>query len=280
VVTAETCPMDSHFYDLDAVTGVQACSHEMADYATSSVAVANGVGFVGSFSHQLYAFATADCTKLWDSGFTLMSNGVPSSPAISNGVVYVGNLDDKIYSFAPSATPVSSFISITDNAYSPSEVIAHDMGTAAQWTNNGNNNHNVVDNSGMGLYNSGTIAKTGVWQYTFVAAGIYKYHCTLHTTMTGTIKAPMILTPATGSLSTVFTIQWATAAPPAGYLYDVQIRRPGSSTWVTWKNGVTTTSATFVADGGRGNYDFKGHIRNTSNGKSADYSPYKTIVVS
>ena len=90
----------------------------------------------------------------------------------------------------------------------------------------------------------------------------------------------MVLTPTTGSLSTVFTITWASAAPPSGYVYDVQIRRPGSTTWVTWKSGVTISTATFVADGGKGNYDFKAHIRNTSNGKSADYSPYKTIVVS
>jgi hypothetical protein len=78
----------------------------------------------------------------------------------------------------------------------------------------------------------------------------------------------------------VFTIQWATAPPPAGYVYDVQIRRPGSTTWVLWQSDVTTTSATFVADSGKGNYDFKGHIQMVSNGKSATYSAFKTIVVS
>jgi outer membrane protein assembly factor BamB len=280
VVTAETCPMDAHFHALDVNTGTEVCNHGMADYATSSVAIANDVAFVGSYSHQLYAFNVADCSKLWDSGFTLMSGGVPSSPAISDGVVYVGSLDNGMYSFTPSSTPVSTFISIKDNLYSPATVIAHDIGTAARWTNNGTKSHNVVDNQGMSLYNSGTIAKGATWEYTFIAAGIYKYYCTLHTSMTGTIKAPVILTPTSGGLSTVFTVQWATAPPPSGFVYDVQIRRPGSTAWVMWKSDVTTTSATFVADSGKGSYDFKAHIQKVSNGKSANYSAFKTIVVS
>jgi outer membrane protein assembly factor BamB len=280
VVTAETCPMDAHFYALDANTGTQICNHGLADYATSSVAIVNGVGFVGSYSHQLYAFDTADCTKLWDSGFTLMSGGIPSSPAVSDGVVYVGSMDNGLYSFTPAETPVSTFISMTDSKYTPATVIAHDIGTSAQWTNNGSKSHNVVDNQGMSLYNSGTIAKNGTWQYMIFAAGIYKYHCTLHTDMTGTIKAPMILEPASGTLSTVFSITWATAPPPSGFVYDVKIRKPGSTTWTIWQSDVTTMTATYVADSGKGTYDFKAHIQKVSNGKSTTYSSFKSITVS
>jgi outer membrane protein assembly factor BamB len=279
VVTAETCPMDAHFYALDANTGAQICNHGLADYATSSVSVVDGVGFVGSYSHQLYAFDTSDCTKVWDSGFTLMSGGIPSSPAIANGVVYVGGLDNGLYSFTPASNPVSTFISMTDSAYTPATVIAHDIGTAAQWTNDGNKSHDVVDNQGMGLYDSGSMAKGGVWQYAFVAAGIYKYHCTLHTNMTGKVKAPMILEPTSGKVGTTFSITWATAPPPSGFVYDVKIRKPGSTTWVMWKSDVTTFTATFVPDSGKGTYDFKAHIQKVSNGKSATYSPLKSITV-
>ena len=280
VVTGETCPMDGHLYVFDANTGTQICNHELADYATSSVAIANGVALVGSFSHQLIAFDASNCNQLWDSGFTQMQAGIPSSPAISNGVVYVGSLDDSLYSFTPGGTPLSSFINIDDNLYDPSEVIGHDIGTGAQWTNNGANSHNVTDNSGMGLYASGTIASGGTYTFVFVGAGVYKYHCTIHPSMTGTIKAPMILIPTTGSITTVFTIQWATVPPPAGFVYDVQVRRPGSRDFVDWMMGTVLPSATFVADAGKGNYDFKAHLKKSSNGASADYSPFKTITVS
>ena len=280
VVTGETCPMDGHLYVFDAGSGTQICSHEMADYATSSVAVSSGVALVGSFSHQLYAFNTADCTKLWDSGFTLMGGGIPSSPAVSNGTVYVGSLDDSLYAFAPGRAPLSSFINMDDNFYDPDEVIGHDIGTGAQWTNVGGNSHDVTDSSGMGLFASGTIPPGGVYTFVFVGAGVYKYKCTIHSSMTGTIKAPMILTPATGNLTTVFTIEWATAGAPTGFVYDVQVRRPGSSDFVSWITGTTAPSATFVADAGKGSYDFKAHIMNSSNGDSSDYSPFKTITVS
>lgn len=280
VVTAETCPMDAHFYALDAGTGAQICNHGLADYATSSVAIVNGVGFVGSYSHQLYAFDTADCSKLWDSGFTLMSGGLPSSPAISNGSVSVGSMDGGLYSFSPSETPVSSFISIDHNAYDPSPVIGHDLGTYAQWKNDGSRKHDVVDDQGLKLYDSGDIASGGTWQYLVFAAGIYKYHCTLHSDMKGTLKAPMILEPASGGTSTVFTITWGTQPPPSGYVYDVKMRKPGSTKWTMWKSDVTTFTATFVPDAGKGTYDFKAHIQKLSNGKTVKYSAFKSITVS
>jgi outer membrane protein assembly factor BamB len=72
----------------------------------SSPAVANGVVYVGSDDHNLYAFdATGNtncsgspktCSPLW----TAPTGGsVVSSPAVANGVVYVGSADNKLYAF-------------------------------------------------------------------------------------------------------------------------------------------------------------------------------------
>jgi outer membrane protein assembly factor BamB len=280
VDTGETCPMDSHMYVFDSATGVQVCNHEMADYSTSSVAVANGVAYVGSFSHQLYAFNAADCTKLWDSGFTLMAGGLPSSPAVSGGVVYVGSLDGGLYAFWISAgAPVASYVSILSSGFSPSTVSGHKMGYAVKWTNNDTKTHTATDSTGMGLYDSGSILAGKTYTFQFVGAGVYNYKDT-KSTYTGIIKVPMIISPTTGGVTTPFTIQWATAAPPAGFVYDVQIQRPGSTTWSNWKTGVTTTSATFTPDTGTGTYWFKAHIKNSSNGKSCNYSTKLSIVVS
>lgn len=78
----------------------------------SSPAMANGVVYVGSDDHQLYAFDSAGstnrtagppktCTALW----TGTTGGlVASSPVVSNGVVYVGSFDSKLYAFDAAGT--------------------------------------------------------------------------------------------------------------------------------------------------------------------------------
>ncbi len=74
----------------------------------SSPALANGVLYVGSQDHKLYAFdqyggsgtcsgSPKTCTPLW----TAATGGVigESSPAVANGVVYIGSADGKLYAF-------------------------------------------------------------------------------------------------------------------------------------------------------------------------------------
>ncbi len=72
---------------------------------TSSPVVANGVVYVGSYDHNLYAFpascgtGNATCSPLWH-GTT--GNVIESSPAVANGVVYVGSDDTSLYAFPAS----------------------------------------------------------------------------------------------------------------------------------------------------------------------------------
>jgi outer membrane protein assembly factor BamB len=281
VDTGETSPMGSHLYALNTSNGATKWSTEMSDYSTSSPVVANGVVYTGSFDHQIHTFDAATGAKLWASGFTgAIGAGIPGSVAVLNGWVYVGSEDKNVYGFTDTpGDPVASYVTMTDNVYTPGDTISHPIGYSVMWTNKGGNNHTVTDNQGMGLYDSGTIGKNKTFAFTFFAAGVYKYHCTLHT-MTGTVKAPVIVAPASGGVTTVFTITWATLIAPSGYVYDVQIKRPGNTAWFNWKMGVTTMSATFVPDGGTGTYQFKAHIKKTSNGKSANYSAAVSIVVS
>jgi outer membrane protein assembly factor BamB len=99
VDTGETDPMGSHVYALDADTGDIVWSHTMADYATSSPAVANGVVYTGSYDHQIYAFDALTGDKLWTSGYDQMQAGIPGSVAVVNGTVYIGSKDDSVYAF-------------------------------------------------------------------------------------------------------------------------------------------------------------------------------------
>jgi len=66
-----------------------------------SPAVANGVIYVGSDDHKLYAFKAdgcgqASCAPLWTAQ---TGDRVSSDPVVANGVVYVGSDDHKLYAF-------------------------------------------------------------------------------------------------------------------------------------------------------------------------------------
>jgi outer membrane protein assembly factor BamB len=82
-------------------------------FIDSSPAVANGVVYVGSADHKLYAFPAscggAVCAPLWTG---LTGSFIDSSPAVANGVVYVGSADGKLYAFdlatAAMAAPASA----------------------------------------------------------------------------------------------------------------------------------------------------------------------------
>ena len=60
----------------------------------SSPAVANGIVYIGSWDHNVYAFNANTGTKVWN--YTT-GRWVISSPAVANGIVYVGSLDHNVY---------------------------------------------------------------------------------------------------------------------------------------------------------------------------------------
>src|SRR6516225_4175989 len=64
------------------------------DVVDSSPAVANGVVYVGSADHDVYALNAGTGALLWK--YTTGSS-LTGSPAVANGVVYVGSWDDNVY---------------------------------------------------------------------------------------------------------------------------------------------------------------------------------------
>lgn len=65
----------------------------------SSPAVVNGVLYVGSADHRLYAIDTSTGTKKWE---FKTGSGVASSPAVSNGIVYFSSYDGITYAVSAS----------------------------------------------------------------------------------------------------------------------------------------------------------------------------------
>lgn len=80
-------------------------------YATSSSidysapAVINGIVYVGSNDHYVYALNAATGAYIWS---YKTGGAVDSSPAVANGVVYVGSDDDNVYAFGAITVPQPS----------------------------------------------------------------------------------------------------------------------------------------------------------------------------
>jgi hypothetical protein len=132
----------------------------------------------------------------------------------------------------------------------------------------------------MGLFTSGNRAAGSSYSFVFAGAGTYKYQCTIHPIMVGSVKVPLLISPATGPRTTSFTVTWASAVPATGYVYDVQLKRPGATAFVNWKTRQTVRSGAFVPDAGAGTYSFRARLRKPAVAKVSAYSAVKSISVS
>lgn len=179
------------------------------------------------------------------------------------------------------AQAAAASVNVIDFAFQPASVKAQ-LGGSVDWTFDSANteNHTSTDTSGMGLWDSGSEPPGASFSFAFTAAGTYSYDCTIHTFMKGTVKVPMKATPATGTTTTQFKIQWATITAPAGFVYDVQIQRPTGGGFVNWMTGVTINRGRFTPDAGAGTYAFRARLHKTSNNKASGYSAAAKITVS
>jgi plastocyanin len=175
---------------------------------------------------------------------------------------------------APPASAAT--VSIADFSFSPTQVSVAQGGTVS-WHNGGSATHTSTQNSPLSLWNTGNLTSGATsTAVTLRAAGSYPYHCAIHSFMTGTVKVPIKVSPATGTTSTTFTIT-LTSATQTGSTYDVQMKK-GSGSFTLWKSGVTTRTVTFK--GSAGMYSFRSRLHRTSNGATSGYSPAKTITIS
>jgi plastocyanin len=82
---------------------------------------------------------------------------------------------------------------IQNMAFTPATITVN-AGTTVTWTNKDAIAHTVTSDNG--LFNSGNIGSNGTYSYTFPAAGSFPYHCSIHTTMKGTVVVnPVMSTP-------------------------------------------------------------------------------------
>ncbi len=144
--------------------------------------------------------------------------------------------------------------------------------------------HGIADASGMGLFQTPNGLPIGeTFQFSFTGAGSYAYDDPFDAAAKGTVKVPITVTLVVGAVDTA-QVTWASAVPPAGFAFDVQVKRPGTSSFVPWQTGVTSQTATFGPSdplwAGTGTYQFRARMRNVTNGKASGYSAAKAITLS
>jgi plastocyanin len=81
--------------------------------------------------------------------------------------------------------PGTNEVFIQGSAFNPSTITVTANSTIT-WTNKDAAAHTVTSNTG--LFSSPTLGRNETFPYTFTIAGSYSYHCTLHPSMTATVK--------------------------------------------------------------------------------------------
>lgn len=76
---------------------------------------------------------------------------------------------------------------IQNFAFSPASLSVA-AGDTVNWTNNDSVTHTVTSDTGTELQSPG-INQNGTYQHVFQSTGVFAYHCTIHTTMHGSVTA-------------------------------------------------------------------------------------------
>jgi uncharacterized repeat protein (TIGR01451 family) len=144
--------------------------------------------------------------------------------------------------------------------------------------------HDITDSHGLGLFDSGPLTPVNYFRYTFTLSGEVR---TMDDPINypdnaGKLVVPVQVSPTSGTQSDTYTITWATAPLPAGFVEDVQIKRHAELTdsrWQQWRHGTSLLSDGFVPDAGPGTYAFRDRIRRSSNRNHSRFGPPVTIDV-
>jgi plastocyanin len=83
----------------------------------------------------------------------------------------------------PSGSSDRNTISIANMSFGPSTTVT--KGTTVTWTNNDYTPHTVTADNNS--FNSGNLSYGSTFSHTFSNSGTFKYHCSIHTGMTGSV---------------------------------------------------------------------------------------------
>jgi plastocyanin len=117
-------------------------------------------------------------------GYALLKNNNDSS---SGSMPNISNSKSSTSSSNVAVKPVATdTVSISDFAFASADITVK-KGTTVNWTNNDTVGHTVTENDGKAGPKSDTLQKGDNYTFTYNEAGTFKYHCSIHPEMTGTV---------------------------------------------------------------------------------------------
>lgn len=137
---------------------------------------------------------------------------------------------------AATSTAGGPTVSVADMQFTPASLKVG-LGATVTWSFSDSVAH--TSTSDQGFWNSGPKSSGDTFAHTFASAGSYRYHCTFHPSMTGSVRVPV---GRSGSPSTGWTLRWATGASSA--TYDVEVRK-GTGAWKMLRNDTSAVSMSF-----------------------------------
>jgi plastocyanin len=92
-------------------------------------------------------------------------------------------------------------VKVVDFAFAPSNIrVVIGVNNTVIWSNNGTADHTVTSNGGK--FDSGTLTPGHTFEFTFSTPGTYDYHCSIHSSMKGTVVVVSKASTTTASSST------------------------------------------------------------------------------
>jgi plastocyanin len=161
-------------------------------------------------------------------------------------------------------------VDVVNMSFTPSTVKVPIGGTVT-WSFQDAVTHNSTSN--QGFWSSGPRSSGDTFSHTFGSSGSYGYTCTIHPSMRGTVRVPV---KAAGSPSAGWTLRWSAATGTGSTTFDVQVRKPGTTTWRTIKNDTTLATARFNPTR-TGRYGVRARTNNGS--QASGWSPVKAVTI-
>jgi plastocyanin len=182
-------------------------------------------------------------------------------------VLAAGLVVAPVGSASPVAAGGGATVDVVNTSFSP-RTVKVPVGGSVTWRFQDQMTHDAT--SSQGFWASGPKSTGSTFVHTFTSSGSYPYLCTLHPSMRGLVKVPV---SATGSPGVGWRLRWSTVAGAGGRTFDVQVRKPGSSTWKPFRTDTTLPTARFNP-GRPGKYAVRAR---TSDRQSSGWSPAKAL---
>ncbi|HEV2373843.1 MAG TPA: hypothetical protein VGS19_16930 [Streptosporangiaceae bacterium] len=244
----------------------------------------SGTGSVGkvttSGTESLYSLPTPNSAP---DDVTAAPNGTVFATETTGGGGQIARVVD-------TASLIPCVILLANDLFTFPLVHFNHQGQKMHWMSQAPGTHGIADASGMQLFGfspaSGQptpvpIGSTVSFQFNW--SGTFPYDDPFAPAAPGgQVSVPIKVATVVGAPGA--NVTWASGDAPAGFGFDVQLKAPGSTNWVTWQSGVTSLSAQFGPNdplwAGPGKYSFRSRLRQLTSNAASGYSAAKSITIS